>query len=60
MGKPKQYDVELRMEAIRRLERTGESVAKVAADLGVNRILCTDGSSGIEKNQLLLFQSMAS
>jgi transposase len=32
----KQYDVEFKMEAIRRLERTGESVAKVAADLGVN------------------------
>jgi len=25
-----------KMEAIRRLERTGESVAKVAADLGIN------------------------
>lgn len=30
-----QYDAEFKMEAIRRLERTGESVAKVAADLGV-------------------------
>lgn len=30
-----QYDAEFKIEAIRRLERTGESVAKVAADLGV-------------------------
>jgi transposase len=32
----KQYDSEFKTEAIHRLERTGESVAKVAADLGVN------------------------
>jgi transposase len=30
-----QYDAEFKLEAIRRLERTGESIAKVAADLGV-------------------------
>lgn len=30
-----QYDAEFKMEAIRRLERTGEPIAKVAADLGV-------------------------
>ena len=33
----KQYDSEFKMKAIRRLERTGESVAKVASDLGVNK-----------------------
>lgn len=30
-----QYNAEFKMEAIRRLERTGESVAKVAVNLGV-------------------------
>ena len=33
----KHYDPEFKIEAIRRLERTGESVAKVASDLGVNK-----------------------
>lgn len=32
----KQYSAEFKMEAVRRIERTGESVSKVAADLGVN------------------------
>ncbi|NLL87677.1 MAG: transposase [Firmicutes bacterium] len=32
----KQYSVEFKMEAVRRIERTGEAVSKVAADLGVN------------------------
>ena len=30
-----QYNAEFKMEAIRRLERTGEPISKVAADLGV-------------------------
>lgn len=30
-----QYNAEFKLEAIRRLERTGESIAKVAADLGI-------------------------
>lgn len=36
MKQAKKYSAEYKMEAIRRLEQTGESVAKVAADLGVN------------------------
>ncbi len=32
----KQYSAEFKMEAVRRIERTRETVSKVAADLGVN------------------------
>ena len=32
----KQYNAEFKLEAVRRIERTGEAVSKVAADLGVN------------------------
>ena len=32
----KQYSGEFKMEAVRRIERTRETVSKVAADLGVN------------------------
>ena len=32
----KQYSAEFKMEAMRRIERTGEPISKVAADLGVN------------------------
>jgi len=32
----KQYDAEFKLEAVKRVETTGEPVAKVAADLGVN------------------------
>jgi len=32
----KQYSAEFKLEAIRRIERTGEPVARVAAELGVN------------------------
>jgi transposase len=32
----KQYNAEFKMEAVRRIARTGETVSKVAADLGVN------------------------
>jgi transposase len=32
----KQYNAEFKMEAVRRIERTRETVSKVAADLGVN------------------------
>jgi transposase len=32
----KQYSSEFKLEAIKRIQRTRESVAKVAADLGVN------------------------
>ncbi|HQA50598.1 MAG TPA: hypothetical protein PLT89_07875 [Syntrophomonadaceae bacterium] len=31
-----QYSAEFKMEAVRRIERTRETVLKVAADLGVN------------------------
>jgi transposase len=33
----KQYSAEFKLEAVRRVERTGEAVSKVAADLGVNK-----------------------
>jgi transposase len=32
----KQYSVEFKLEAVRRIERTKEPVARVAAELGVN------------------------
>ena len=32
----KQYSAEFKLEAVRRIERTGEPVSRVAADLGVN------------------------
>lgn len=32
----KQYSAEFKLEAVRRVEVTGESISKVAADLGVN------------------------
>lgn len=35
MGKKKQYNAEFKMEALRRLEKTGDSVARVAADLSI-------------------------
>lgn len=31
----KQYSAEFKLEAVKRIDRTGESVSKVAADLGV-------------------------
>ena len=33
----KQYSAEFKMEAVRRIERTGESASKVAAELGINK-----------------------
>lgn len=32
----KQYSAEFKLEAVRRIERTGEPVARVATELGVN------------------------
>ena len=32
----KRYSAEFKMDAVRRIERTGEAASKVAADLGVN------------------------
>ncbi|MGI6616272.1 MAG: transposase [Dethiobacteria bacterium] len=32
----KQYGAEFKLEAVRRIERIGEAVSKVATDLGVN------------------------
>ncbi|MBT9140629.1 MAG: hypothetical protein DDT30_01207 [Dehalococcoidia bacterium] len=32
----KQYSAEFKLEAVKRIERTGEPVSRVAADLGVN------------------------
>ncbi len=32
-----QYSAEFKMEAVKRIERTGEAISKVAADLGVNK-----------------------
>ena len=33
----KQYSAEFKMEAVRRIEKTGEPAAKVASELGVNK-----------------------
>jgi len=39
----KSYSAEFKMEAVKRLEKTGEPMSKVATDLGVKQPQCRGG-----------------
>ena len=47
-----QYSAEFKLEAVKRVKTSGVPVARVAAELGINKILCMDSKRYREKPSL--------
>lgn len=45
----KYYSAEFKLEAVKRVQKSGDPVARIAAELEIMKTPCTDGSNGLVK-----------